>query len=200
MKKNVILTGPPGAGKNTVGDMLEGFTPWSMSGKLNPLIQSDPVKGPIIKQHCGLGLYVPDHIVTDVIEATFQELQHEPPHLLLIDGLRTFRQASLMLEWLRKLSYDVTVFDIVFDEEDLSLCEERMIKRGRPGETAAVIATRFDEFRTYHPGVAQFLKRQLGTKFVKISGLLEPDQKAKKIKRTIFGDSSIVPPCAPTTP
>jgi adenylate kinase family enzyme len=207
-KTIAFLLGPPGGGKGTAAKKLHeaGFQGFVMSDELKLLMDKEPDKATAIKTCMDGGLYVPDSIILPVMRKVTDGMEHQAPHLLTLDGIRTFRQAQLILAWLKQHEYTIFAFDITFDPPDLRICEERMIKRGRQEETPDVMATRFDEYRTYHPGVAELLKWELEKRYVGISGLLEPEQKFEKMWRTMFGEIAFCPPhiadppSAPVTP
>ncbi|TAK58151.1 hypothetical protein EPO17_00250 [Patescibacteria group bacterium] len=199
---SAIILAPPGGGKTTAATKLQqaGFRGFVMSDQLKTVMAQEPEKASIIKACMDGGIYVPDSIILPVLKSVTDGMEHQAPHLLTLDGLRTFRQTQFILTWLKQHEFTVFAFDITFDTPDLKICEERMINRGREGETPDVMATRFDEYRTYYPGVAEFLRWELEKQYVDISGLLDPTQKFEKMWRTMFGDIPFCPPQPTTSP
>ena len=137
----IIFMGVAGGGKSTQGKLLadELGLPWLSTGEFFRMLVSgqdrrDMVKGKLLTDQQTIALV---HKVFGVIN-TKEEF--------ILDGFpRTMPQAEWLLSQSKAgLLHITAIFHITADEKAV---EQRLLKRGRPDDTKAAIAERFDEYQ-----------------------------------------------------
>ena len=97
-KKNVVLLGPPGAGKGTLSEVLlkeEKLAHVSTGDIFRSEIGKGTELGKLAKSYMDSGKLVPDEVVADMVAAKL--LSAECADGFLLDGFpRTIRQAELL--------------------------------------------------------------------------------------------------------
>jgi adenylate kinase len=101
---NLILLGPPGAGKGTQAKLLEnkfGVKQLSSGDMLRSAVSLETPVGKTAKSYMDQGALVPDQTVVDVV---FEHLANlENGHGFILDGFpRTVEQAEALDGWLEK--------------------------------------------------------------------------------------------------
>lgn len=101
---NLILLGPPGAGKGTQSKLLErkfGLKQLSSGDMLRAAVAAETVVGKQAKAYMDAGTLVPDETVVDVV---FEQLAALPQGQgFILDGFpRTVEQAKQLDRWLEK--------------------------------------------------------------------------------------------------
>ena len=120
MKKVLILLGPPGAGKGTVGKRLseDWKIPLISSGDiLRENVKRKTLLGKKAKEYMDKGELVPDSIVTELIKERIKEDDCKDGFIL--DGYpRNKRQAEILDEILKN-NTDVLVVNLIADDDFL---------------------------------------------------------------------------------
>lgn len=103
---NLILLGPPGAGKGTQSKLLEtkfGLKQLSSGDMLRSAVSMETPVGKKAKSYMDQGALVPDQIVVDVVFEHLAGLSN--PNGFILDGFpRTVEQAEALDGWLQKHS------------------------------------------------------------------------------------------------
>ena len=149
----VLLFGPPGSGKGTLGKALAekgGFVHIS-SGDIFRGLKPDSKGGRAFAEYASKGLHVPDEVTVQIFEEHVQSLveeglYHPDKQRLLLDGIpRTKHQAEV-------LDRDVDVESIILIEiSDVEILVSRLKKRaeieGRADDQEeAILRERFAVF------------------------------------------------------
>ena len=127
--KNVVLLGPPGAGKGTQAEKISAKynIPHISTGDIfRANVKEETPLGLEIKEFMESGHLVPDHLVCEVIEDRIK--QADCAEGFLLDGFpRTVPQAEFFDEYLKENGMELTkVIDLKVEE---SVLVERMIGR-----------------------------------------------------------------------
>ena len=124
-KKNIVLLGPPGAGKGTLSEILlrdEKLAHVSTGNIFRSEIGKGSDLGKLAKSYIDAGKLVPDEVVADMVAAKL--LSAECADGLLLDGFpRTINQAGLLENALAKAGKKLDAV-ILFDAP-----EELLIQR-----------------------------------------------------------------------
>ena len=161
---NIILFGPPGAGKGTQSQFLRekyNLTYISTGEILREEIAAESELGLQVKEIIGRGGLVSDEIVAQIIEKKF--IDHPDTAGFLFDGYpRTVRQAEMLEDLLEK--YDMSLTGVLSLEVPEELLIERMLERGktsgRADDNLESIKHRFEEYyEKTHPVTDFYLER-----------------------------------------
>lgn len=182
---NIILFGPPGAGKGTQAKLLQNEynIPHLSTGDIfRSAIKNKTPLGVKVKSILDAGELVPDETVVDLVAAELSREKYQDGYIL--DGFpRTVAQAE--------------AFDNFLDENDdsldafisLSVPEEELIKRilsrgeGRSDDTEEKIKTRLEVYRKETKPVMDYYKKQ--DKVQEIDGLGSIDEILERIKSAL---------------
>ncbi|MFD2932408.1 adenylate kinase [Spirosoma flavum] len=190
---NLVLFGPPGAGKGTQSEKLiqkYNLVHLSTGDLLRSQIASGTELGLQAKQLMDQGLLVPDEVVIGMIENKLHENQPAPG--FIFDGFpRTVLQAVALDQLLNQHSTKInTMIALVVDSEELT---RRLLLRGqtsgRPDDqNEELIRRRVKEYNDKTAPVADYYSQQ--GKFAAIDGIGEIDIIFKEICHQI--DESLV--------
>ena len=127
---DIILHGPPGAGKGTQSDNIcekLGIVAISTGDLIRAEIKNKTELGNTVKQYSSQGKLVPDEIVMGILAKRLE--QDDVSSGVLFDGFpRTTNQATMLKEWLAQRGREVNaVFSLdITDEESLFRCTYRL--------------------------------------------------------------------------
>ena len=121
MAKNLIIFGPPGAGKGTQSDAIKeklNVTHLSTGDMLREAIKNETETGKKAKEYTEAGKLVPDEVVIGIVEEKVASLGDSG---VLFDGFpRTLAQAKALDEMLEKLGRSVdAVICIQVPDDDI---------------------------------------------------------------------------------
>jgi len=130
--KTVILFGPPGSGKGTLGRVLcmAGNHLHLSSGEIFRGLDPNSPAGAIFQQYASQGFLVPDQVTIDIwhhyVEGLIATNSYCPKkQLLFLDGLpRTLRQAEILDQYIEVVQI------IVLDIQDVEELKRRLLRRG----------------------------------------------------------------------
>ncbi len=169
---NLVLIGPPGAGKGTQAARLVrdyGLVHLSTGDLLRDAIKAETSLGRKAKAAVDIGALVPNEVVIDLVQERLSD--KNPQQGFILDGFpRTVRQAEALEGVLQNLNTalnHVILFDI-----PLGLLEDRIVKRAeqskavgtptRSDDNVAVLKRRVDEFALATAALSPFYEhRQL---------------------------------------
>ena len=157
---NIILFGPPGAGKGTQSQFLREkyhLTYISTGEILREEIAAESELGLQVKEIIGKGGLVSDEIVAQIIEKKLSENRESAG--FLFDGYpRTVRQAEILEELLAR--YEMPLSGVLSLEVPENLLIERMLERGktsgRADDNLDSIKHRFEEYNEKTHPVTDF--------------------------------------------
>ena len=180
---NVILFGPPGAGKGTQAKYLvkklNGFQV-STGDMLRDEIKKDSEIGRKIIQDMNDGKFVNDEIVNNLIKNVIFDTQKK--HKLIFDGYpRSLSQAQNLEKLLNNSNQKINVifFLNVNKETIIKRIEKRKILEKRLDDELNTILNRYDTYMKTTKPVLDFYSKNLN--FYEIDGSLEIDQITNKI-------------------
>ena len=181
---NVILFGPPGAGKGTQAKYLvkklDAFQ-ISTGDMLRDEIKKDTEIGKKIIHDMNDGKFVNDEIVNKLIEKAVFDPQKK--NKLVFDGYpRSIRQAKNLDLFLDRSNQkiDLIIFLNVNRDTIIKRIEKRKIIERRVDDDADTIIKRYDTYMETTKPVLDFYSKNLN--FHDIDGSLEIDEITKKIE------------------
>lgn len=191
---NVVLYGPPGAGKGTQAQMIADKynLVYISTGKLlRAEMQNGTEIGNAVKEQMRKGEIVPDEIAISLIENKIK--MHPDANGFIFKGFpRTIVQAYILDGLLLKLNQSVTTV-IGFDTSTLE-CFKRLSARGktnsrRPYDEMELIINRLDEFYSRTQYVADYYKKHKKFTLVDANGSEDEifARLGEKIEETMTG-------------
>ncbi len=144
---NIILFGAPGVGKGTQAEILAerlGVPHISTGAIFRAAVAAGKELGLQVKRYMDGGLLVPDELTTQIA----LEALDEPAcaNGFILDGYpRNADQARALTEALT--AKGSAIDKVVYLTAPVDELIERMLKRGRPDDTADVIRTRFEVYQ-----------------------------------------------------
>ena len=181
---NIILLGPPGAGKGTQAKFIVdnfGMLQLSTGDMLRDEIQKDTDIGKKIISYMNEGKFVDDEIVNRLMKTIVFDPKKEGK--LIFDGYpRTLKQAQnldlLLAESKQKI--DFIFFLNVNKETIIKRIEKRKVEEKREDDDLDTILKRYDTYlKTTSPVLDYYSSKQ---NFYKLDGNQEIDQINKQIK------------------
>ncbi|HOS84631.1 MAG TPA: adenylate kinase [Bacteroidales bacterium] len=182
---NIVLFGPPGAGKGTQSDLIvEKFdlVHISTGDLLRAEIKKQSDLGKQAQQLIDKGLLMPDSIMIDIIQNKLSE--HIGCNGFIFDGFpRTSVQAQALDELLNQNNMEVST--MISLEVDTPVIVQRILERGKVSGRAddkdeSIILKRIEEYQAKTAPVKEFYKKQ--QKLTEITGVGTIDEIFSKIE------------------
>jgi adenylate kinase len=190
---NVILFGPPGAGKGTQSEKIIAkykLIHLSTGDLLRSEIQKGSELGLKAKTLMDQGILVPDEVVIGMIDNKLRE--HSGAQGFIFDGFpRTVAQAEALDALLATYNENISVMValVVDDNELLTRLLHRGKTSGRPDDqNEDLISKRIQEYNNKTTPVAEYYRGQ--GKYVAINGIGEIDGIFEEIATAITAHSS----------
>jgi len=174
---DIVLFGPPGAGKGTQAQILKdklGLTYIATGDLFRHHIKNQTKLGKKAKEFIDKGNLVPDEITIGMIE----EIVKDPNSRgFIFDGFpRTVKQAEVLDKLLKNkdLIIDALLFLDVPDEKIIKRLVERGRTSGRSDDNEETIKHRLHQYHNFTEPVKEYYKKQ--GKFYKIDGVGDIDE------------------------
>lgn len=161
---NLILFGPPGAGKGTQALKIAEKFQWkhvSTGDILRSEVKQGTPLGLKVKAVMDAGHLVSDDLLIEIMESVFTS--HPDVAGFVLDGFpRTLNQAEELDAMLARHSHSVSlVLALEVDEEELvKRLLNRAIEQGRTDDTEEVIKHRLAQYHTHTRPLADYYKQK----------------------------------------
>lgn len=185
---NLVLFGPPGAGKGTQADFLiEKFKLIHLStgDLLRSQIAAETVLGLEAKSHMDKGFLVPDSIVIGMIKSKLQENKNAEGYIF--DGFpRTVAQAKALDELLDENQTPVSgMLCLLVEKEELV---KRLLSRGKTSgrpddQDVSIIENRIQIYHEKTEPLRDYYKAQ--NKYFKIDGTGSIEEIAQRLNEMV---------------
>lgn len=185
---NIVLFGPPGAGKGTQSERLiekYGLIHLSTGDIFRANIKGETALGKLAKSFIDKGQLVPDEVTINMLRS--EVVKHANPKGFIFDGFpRTNAQAQALDEFLKEIGTSITVM-LALEVEENEL-KERLKKRAEVSGRAddanpEVIANRIKVYNSETAPVKDFYQHQ--NKFVAINGIGSIDEITNRLFEAI---------------
>ena len=180
---NIILFGPPGAGKGTQAKYIEkrinGFQ-ISTGDMLRDEIKKDTVIGKKIIDDMNHGKFVNDEIVNELIKNIITDPKKR--NKLIFDGYPRSLSQAKNLDLLLKNSDQIINFIFFLNvnkDTIVKRIEKRRIEENRSDDDLGTILKRYDTYMKTTKPVLDFYSKK--PNFIEIDGTLKIDEITKKI-------------------
>ena len=184
---NIIIFGPPGAGKGTQAKYLvEKFNSFQVStgDMLRDEIKKDTDIGKKIINSMNDGKFVEDEIVNKLLEKAIFDIKKK--NKLIFDGYpRTINQAKNLESLLSKSSQKLNfVFFLNVDKETIvKRIEKRKILEKRSDDDAATILKRYDTYMEITKPILDYYSTN--PNFYELDGSMEIEDISQKIEEIV---------------
>lgn len=185
---NIILFGPPGAGKGTQSAKLiekYNLTHIATGDLFRKHLKEGTELGKLAKEYMNKGNLVPDQLVIDMVDDKIKSKGKIDG--IIFDGFpRTVAQAEALDRLLASINAPIKVLvELVVDEEELKKrLADRALKENRPDDAKAeIIENRIKVYKGETAAVAEYYKKH--NKYASVIGIGQIDQIFANICREI---------------
>lgn len=185
---NLVIVGPPGAGKGTQAKLIAQHYGWvhlSTGDLFRQHLKNQTELGKLAQQYMDKGILVPDSVVIDMVKEFIN--QHNDAKGIIFDGFpRTIEQAKALDNILKELNQQVNlvIFIDVPEDEIVKRILKRALEEGRADDTdEAIIRKRLEEYMTKTAPLLGYYERQ--DKLIKINGVGTIEEIFNKIKEVL---------------
>ncbi len=191
---NLILVGPPGAGKGTQAKLIANHYGWvhlSTGDLFRQHLKNQTELGKLAQQYMDKGLLVPDEVVIGMVKEFID--QHNDAKGFIFDGFpRTIEQAKALDDMLSEKGKQVNlvIFIDVPEDEIIKRIQKRALEEGRTDDAdESIIRKRLEEYMNKTAPLLGYYERK--DKLVKINGIGTIEEIFNRIKDVLDKHSAI---------